>query len=78
MIGMERTGHAKVVASFGFCFFGGGLDDLRFLQVPEIDQETVYDIRTEVEHPLQYSAHEQRQLIKVAGSVHPMVYSVYA
>ena len=26
------TGHENVVASLGFCFFGGGLEDLRFLR----------------------------------------------
>ena len=29
---VQFTGQEKVVASFGFCFLGGGFADLRFLQ----------------------------------------------
>ena len=31
-VDLQFTGQEKVVASFGFCFLGGGFADLRFLQ----------------------------------------------
>ncbi len=68
--GLQFTGQEKVVANFGFCFLGGGFDDLRFLQqqhrqsqqlwLTADDPETLQaHVARRVKHP---SPHDSLQL----------------